>query len=247
MSEIITHEGDTIITLVPPRWLDPALIPGGGGGGVSPKFGVFALCCRTVTETQGSTCKCEKVDVMPYYQDTNSVDTFSAAGKVVLGVEKVTFFGTFWVKQLSNIFDSFFDAWNFYIANGPAAVWKQRGDQECCPQAFCYRVSGSGPSGASDCCGDGGCCNYDGVAINELLTGGPPTWTAYNCGPVGTSNWSLARDGEAPNYTWTLYNDCQAGCHPGMYIGTATWNGEGSKSFSMGSYPAITVTKEACP
>jgi hypothetical protein len=33
MSQVITHEGDTIITLVPPRWLDPELNPPDPGSG----------------------------------------------------------------------------------------------------------------------------------------------------------------------------------------------------------------------
>lgn len=110
----------------------------------------------------------------------------------------------------------------------------------------CYRVSGSGPGTTDDCCEDGGCCNYENTEIDELLTGGPTSWTADGRGPAGSSNWILQRSGVGPNYDWTLTNDCQAGCHIGAYVGQAQWDGQGSHTFSMGSYPSLTVTAEDC-
>lgn len=110
----------------------------------------------------------------------------------------------------------------------------------------CYRIAGDGSYGW-DCCADGGCCNYADSSIDEILTGGPATWSAYGRGPVGTSDWTLERQGAGPNYTWVLTNNCQAGCHPGAYTGTATWDGEGNKEFPMGNYPPLTVTKVNCP
>lgn len=110
----------------------------------------------------------------------------------------------------------------------------------------CYHIAGESSYGW-DCCADGGCCNYAGSAIDEILVGGPPTWSAWGRGPAGTSDWTLERQGAWPNYTWVLTNNCQVGCHPGAYTGTAQWNGEGSKVFPMGSYPPLTVTKVNCP
>lgn len=116
----------------------------------------------------------------------------------------------------------------------------------CCGTSVCYRVTGNSVYG-ENCCADGGCCNYGDGPIDEVLPGGPPTWAAYGRGPVGTSDWTLVRAGAGPIYTWTLTNNCQSGCHPGAYTGTAQWDGEGSKVFQMGNYPALTVTKVPCP
>ncbi len=122
---------------------------------------------------------------------------------------------------------------NWQVAMDPAC---------CCEGGIRYRVTGFSRYGW-DCCSDGGCCNYGDGPIDETLSGGPSTWRAYGCGPAGSSNWSLVRSGTEPPYSWRLTNDCQAGCHPGAYTGTATWDGEGSQVFAMGSYPALTVTK----
>ena len=120
--------------------------------------------------------------------------------------------------------------------------------QECpeCCDPFCYRVTGYSSAG-TDCCADGGCCNYGDGPIDETLAGGPATWAASDSGPFGTSDWSLVREGDGPNYAWTLTNSCQEGCHVGDYAGAAIWNGETSKVFAMGSYPDLTVTKVSCP
>jgi len=116
----------------------------------------------------------------------------------------------------------------------------------CCGTSICYRVTGNSVYG-ENCCADGGCCNYGDGPIDEVFPGGPPTWAGYGRGPVGTSDWTLVRAGAGPIYTWTLTNNCQSGCHPGAYTGTAQWDGEGSKVFQMGNYPALTVTKVPCP
>lgn len=75
------------------------------------------------------------------------------------------------------------------------------GCEACAPEDGCYRITGSGPTsggGGGDCCGSGGCCNYEGSPIDELLTGGPPTWRAHSRGPAGTSDWSLTRYNDSP-------------------------------------------------
>jgi hypothetical protein len=75
-------------------------------------------------ETQADECRCEKVDVMPYYETAGMVDTMSAAGKVPLNGQKVLLNETFTVKPLSEIFGTFIAAWNLYLSKTPVQ-WKE--------------------------------------------------------------------------------------------------------------------------
>jgi hypothetical protein len=104
-------------------------------------------------------------------------------------------------------------------------------------EASCYVVSGS--PGGGDCCAAPGCCNYSGSGINEKLAGGGGSWSKNNAGPVGTSTWVLTRNGRS----WTLENQCQAGCHIGQYVGGVDdWDGCGCKTFEMeNGYPSLQV------
>lgn len=110
----------------------------------------------------------------------------------------------------------------------------------------CYRVTSAGVNSAGDCCEAGGCCNYEQSSIDSLLSPvGDNSWSVPNQGPAGTSTWNLSRNGNS----WIVSNDCQAGCHIGMYTGSSSnWDGNGSAAFTMNNgYPTVTVTKELCP